>query len=207
MSNTDLNVSDWLDAVENGKFDYVTDYISRGGNINAVNEFGVGALCLAAFHGHNEIVKFLILQGADVNIKSYSNTSYFTSALNIAASFGNVEILKLLIEAGATYCQNLTQLYSYDRIMETPMGQAAYYLKKDVVIFLLEKGNKIGLDQLKVLFKSSINREHPDFIDMREFIQTHQSAIEQRDMLNNIIDKKVDSSIVGVASMMDKIKI
>jgi ankyrin repeat protein len=60
---------------------------------NIVNEDGYSPLILACYKGNNEMTKFLIKNGSDVNFKSAMG-----SALMAATVKGNIEIAKLLLE-------------------------------------------------------------------------------------------------------------
>lgn len=108
-------------------------FIEKGVDINALSDKGLGsetALQHAVYHGHMEIVEFLITKGADVNITKKGCYSALMTAIwaylatleldeidNVRSSTGIVycrntvadrylSIIKLLIENGAdiTYC-------------------------------------------------------------------------------------------------------
>ena len=66
-------------------------------DINACNEHGVTALMRAAQHGHAQIVRALLQNGADANIK---RNDKFT-ALALAAFFGHTEVVRTLMAFGA----------------------------------------------------------------------------------------------------------
>lgn len=61
--------------------------------INSVNKEGYSLLVLATYRGNNEVARFLIENGADVN-----GTSNYGSPLMAAVVKGNAEIAKLLLE-------------------------------------------------------------------------------------------------------------
>lgn len=61
--------------------------------INSVNKEGYSLLMLATYRSNNEVAKFLIENGADVN-----GTSNYGSPLMAAVVKGNTEIAKLLLE-------------------------------------------------------------------------------------------------------------
>lgn len=66
-------------------------------DINACNEHGVTALMRAAQNGHVKIVRALLQNGADANVK---RNDKFT-ALALAAFFGHTEVVRTLMEYGA----------------------------------------------------------------------------------------------------------
>ena len=68
-------------------------------DVNATSEYGVTALSLACNHGHAEVAKLLLDNGADPNIK---DKFYRVGAMGWAISRSRVNIVKLLIEAGVS---------------------------------------------------------------------------------------------------------
>jgi ankyrin repeat protein len=65
--------------------------------ISSQDQYGNTPLHLAAFHGHAEIVKFLIEQGADVNTQN----NFGGTALLLASYSGQEEVVKILIANNA----------------------------------------------------------------------------------------------------------
>lgn len=63
---------------------------------DVINENGFSPLILACYRGNNEVAKFIIIQGADINAKSDMG-----SALMACIVKGNNEIAKLLIAGKA----------------------------------------------------------------------------------------------------------
>lgn len=61
--------------------------------ISSVNKEGYSLLVLATYRGNNEVAKFLIENGAEIN-----GTNNYGSPLMAAVVKGNVEIVKLLLE-------------------------------------------------------------------------------------------------------------
>jgi uncharacterized protein len=55
----------------------------EGADVNAVNNHHMTALFGAAFHGSNDIVRYLVSKGADVNVKDLSGQTPLDKALNI----------------------------------------------------------------------------------------------------------------------------
>ncbi|UOK42457.1 MULTISPECIES: ankyrin repeat domain-containing protein [Flavobacterium] len=62
-------------------------------DINSVNNHGYSLLVLATYRGNNEVARFLIENGADIN-----GTSNYGSPLMSAVVKGNLEIVKVLLE-------------------------------------------------------------------------------------------------------------
>ena len=74
----------------------VIDYlITQGANINATNNFGSGALHLAAEHEQPQLAVKFIKLGLDVNLQNNRGDT----PLHDATSFAHCEIIKVLLEA------------------------------------------------------------------------------------------------------------
>ena len=86
------------DAVRSGDLRAVKEQLAKGVDINGGDrEFGVTALSWAALLNDTEIAKFLIEEGADVNVRSRDGST----PLHSAAFLGRTEIAELLIQKGA----------------------------------------------------------------------------------------------------------
>lgn len=83
-------------AAETGELAALESLLPRV-DVNACNEHGVTALMRAAQNGHVRIVRALLQNGADANIK---RNDKFT-ALALAAFFGHTEVVRTLMEYGA----------------------------------------------------------------------------------------------------------
>ncbi|XP_078425306.1 KN motif and ankyrin repeat domain-containing protein 1a isoform X1 [Cetorhinus maximus] len=83
-----------LAAVENEKDMKIVDELFSQGDVNAkASQAGQTALMLAVSHGRMDMVKALLLCGADVNIQDDEGST----ALMCASEHGHVEIVKLLL--------------------------------------------------------------------------------------------------------------
>jgi len=97
MHVAEINLGELLlEAVRKGKFDKIKVLIAKGANPN-YSEFGVTPLIEASGWGHNDIVMYLIAEGADVNFKAKNNMT----ALMAASMLGHTEVMKTLISNGA----------------------------------------------------------------------------------------------------------
>jgi len=86
-----------IESAKTGNVKKVSELLTAGAEINAVDNQGVTALSWSAFNGHSEIVKTLIEAGADINHKDNDGMT----ALMAAAFKGNLDIVKTLIKAGS----------------------------------------------------------------------------------------------------------
>lgn len=82
-------------AAGEGKLDAVRYLLDEDANVNARETLGHTALAEAAYYGHLEVVKELLLHGADINAVSDDGT-----ALDIAISRKNAAVADLLRHRG-----------------------------------------------------------------------------------------------------------
>jgi len=87
----------WLHvAASFGSLDIVKQLLALGIPINALGgTFDSGALRLAASHGHIDIVAFLIISGAELDVSKPEKNPLFGAIYG-----GHINIVKLLIENG-----------------------------------------------------------------------------------------------------------
>ena len=83
-------------AAENGNLSEVKTLLEKGANVNAMGP-NSGAIHVAAFNGHLEIVQLLLKNKADTNVQD--KQGYYP--LQLAASKGHLAICNSLIKAGA----------------------------------------------------------------------------------------------------------
>ena len=92
-----------IQASEKGNVADAQAVLIDGADINAtevreddgVYVRGITALMMASANGHTEVVKLLLDNGADVNVK---NTDDGVTALFMASANGHTEIVKLLLD-------------------------------------------------------------------------------------------------------------
>ena len=101
------------------------------------DEYNDTALMKAAGQGHIEVVRFLVGQGADLNIRNNQGQN----ALMFAAAGGHLAVVLFLIDSGAN-ASSLSFFYSYEYGPDTPLMWAAYGGHLDVVQVLLPLENR-----------------------------------------------------------------
>jgi len=126
-----------FEACAVGKFDAATLLIFQ--NPEAVNEFsedGFTPLGLACYFGHEDLARFLVLKGADVNLASKNGFNVFPIHSAVAAN--NINITKMLLDAGAypNVCQKAGL---------APLHTAAELGNIELIILLLEHGAEVSL--------------------------------------------------------------
>lgn len=97
--------------------------------IHRFSKDGFTPLGLAAYFGHEEIVRLLIQKGADVNVPA--NNGFNVYPIHSAVSAKNYKISKVLIDAGADV--NVKQRAGF-----TPLHAAAQQGDIELIVLLLE---------------------------------------------------------------------
>jgi ankyrin repeat protein len=131
---SELNI---FDACAVGKFDDVTLLIFKDPQlINSFSVDGFTPLGLACYFGHEDIARFLVLKGAEVNIAS--NNGYNVFPIHSAVAANNFNISKMLLDAGAypNVCQ---------KSGVAPLHTAAQLGNIELIILLLEHGAEVTL--------------------------------------------------------------
>ncbi|MET4080364.1 ankyrin repeat protein [Pedobacter sp. UYP30] len=126
-----------FDACAVGKFEEVTLAIFK--NPGLINEFsadGFTPLGLSCLFNHEQLAKFLLLKGADVNLPSKNGFNVFP--LHSAVAANNYNITQMLLEAGAypNVCQ---------KAGIAPLHTAAQLGNIELIILLLEHGAEVSL--------------------------------------------------------------
>ena len=98
------------------------------------------ALMKAAGQGHIEVVRFLVEQGAHLNIRNRQEQN----ALMFAAAGGHLAVLVFLIDSGADARNPFDLFYDYRAGPQDPLMWAAYNGHLDVVKLLLEHAKLIN---------------------------------------------------------------
>jgi ankyrin repeat protein len=108
---------------------------------NTLNSKEDSVLSVAAYHGHTDMVKFLVQEGkADVNLQL--QTGNYGSALAAACGwYESVEFVKFLVHEGRADVDLLLNEGKYD----SPLAAAAYVGNKETVEFLIGAGAKVNL--------------------------------------------------------------
>ncbi len=87
----------FLCAIHSQNIDAMQYFIDRGADIQAKDNFGIGAISHAAFSNNLDAMKFLLERGVDVNEQDKNGRC----ALYHAASIGNKDAVQLLLKCGA----------------------------------------------------------------------------------------------------------
>lgn len=126
-----------FEACAAGKFDIATLLVFQNpGSINTWSDDGFTPLGLACYFGHEDLARFLVLKGADVNIASKNGFNVFP--IHSAVASNNLNLAKILLDAGAypNVCQ---------KAGVAPLHTAAQLGNIELIILLLEHGAEVGL--------------------------------------------------------------
>ena len=119
-------------AIERGDLEAFKREVKKNININKADEHGTTLLMMAACNKNTDIVRYLLDNGALVNMKEIHMGA---TALHYAIKFGGkLESVKLLLERGAS-CNEKTS------DGETPLMHAIVSHREDIVKVLLEDKN------------------------------------------------------------------
>ncbi|XP_025978632.2 ankyrin repeat domain-containing protein 29 isoform X2 [Dromaius novaehollandiae] len=102
-------------------------------DVDCKDSLGTTALMVAAYYGHIDCVRELVLQGADINLQRESGAT----SLFFAAQQGHNDVVKFLFEFGAS-----TEFKNKDGASATFLAAQGGYL--DVIRLLLSSGAKVN---------------------------------------------------------------
>lgn len=141
-------------AASDGDIDLVKSLISKGANVNSLDEAHRTPIHSAVMQGRREVAEFLIASGADINTKDkwdyrpidvvgtrnrkeilelLAKNGATISTIHIAASVGDLTKVKAFVQEGI----DVNGLYANGR---TPLHFAAQDGQTDIVEFLIAKG-------------------------------------------------------------------
>ncbi|RYP17500.1 hypothetical protein DL765_004464 [Monosporascus sp. GIB2] len=139
LSQTNNNGNNLLAiAAEAGCIRICEALIKRGMQVDMQSGIYGSALAAAVYRGHIETVKFLVQNGADVNMPL--QTGDYGSALAAAAYGGHTETVKFLVQNGADINMPL-QTGDYG----SALTAAAYEGRIEIVKFLIQEGAKVNM--------------------------------------------------------------
>lgn len=119
-------------AAEEGNLPAVGDLIKKDPRLVGARDWDdLTPLHLAAFHGHKEVVEFLLEHGAEVNAR----TTAWVTPLHFAAQIGNREVVELLLAHKA-------KINAVDSKGWTPMNRAQKWGHPEMAEFLKQQGGR-----------------------------------------------------------------
>lgn len=153
----DENMTVLFKAAEWNNIPEVQSLLKKSIDLNYVNSYGDNALNIAIVNNHEEMVRFLLTQGAILN-----NTKTQISPLNLAINFDLIGMAGILIDLGA----NLEVGWCKEEQV-TPLLFAISNLKFKFVKFLINKGANTGFiaPQTKTTLLHEIGSLNPNHRD------------------------------------------
>ena len=128
------SAGDIHDAVKSGDLEKVKILLEKNRELlNKLDKDGMAPLHRAIEAGKNDIARYLIEQGADINLKDKENDS----PLHYVAIVGNLEIAKLLL------ARDVTSVNEGDNHQMTPLHLACERGHLDIITLLLDSGADI----------------------------------------------------------------
>lgn len=127
----------FFEAASVGKFDEVAHQLyQKPDEINDFSEEGFTALGLACYFGQEEVARYLVLKGAEVNLPSQNGFNVFPLHSAVAGNFNG--IAKMLID-------NHAHVNVLQKSGLSPLHSAAQNGNIELIILLLEKGADVNL--------------------------------------------------------------
>jgi ankyrin repeat protein len=122
-----------------GNLRLIRESIESGANVNHSDHDGQTALAIAAYHGYQPIVEYLVRQGANVNTFDRCTLS---TPLALAVRGDNIKTVKCLLENGADV--NLTGSIDGEK-SDTPLSIAAEKGNLAMVQAVISKGADVNI--------------------------------------------------------------
>ncbi|MCC7260712.1 MAG: ankyrin repeat domain-containing protein [Alphaproteobacteria bacterium] len=123
----------FVDAAETDNLTALKSMVKAGKPVDSQGAFQTTALMRAAYHGYDDVVKYLLNAGADPNLTDIGGAT----ALHLATRQGHAGVAKQLIEFGA-------EVDAVDGEGWTPLMRAALTEKPELVDLLVKKGADIN---------------------------------------------------------------
>lgn len=125
------------EAAASGELEQVQAIIENApGIIDDVSDHGFTPLGLATHFGNEDVVRFLLSKGADINIQSQNG--YNVYPLHTAVGSGFENIAKMLVEAGA-------EVNVFQSSRTSPLHLASQNGNIELIILLLEHGASVEI--------------------------------------------------------------
>ncbi|GJL94806.1 MAG: hypothetical protein DHS20C05_12110 [Hyphococcus sp.] len=126
-------------AARFGNIKRIKTFLKSGVNIDSIDGFGMTALAWASARGRNHVVRFLVNQGADINLPSgVADRTPITWSI-ISDDYNTV---KSLANSNADLNRFSTRRNRYGGVIERPISIAALKGNLKVIELLLRKGAK-----------------------------------------------------------------
>ena len=146
-----------FDIARKGTLDQIKEVVREDPKVvDLVNKDGFSPLILACYRGNNEVAKFLIDKGCNVNQKSSMGTPLMAAVVK-----GNMEMIAVLLN-------NKADINGTDENGVTALIYAVQFVNREAVKILLKnKADKTKIDkQGKTAFEYSIFSGNEEIINL-----------------------------------------
>lgn len=172
-------------AAEAGSIKGVESFLARGVDVNAISNCHSTPL-YNAVRANIDMLKFLIDQGADVNVPN--NIGW--TPLHLAAIRSNVDVIQFLIERGA-------DVNAKSIVGRTPLHEAVFSNPNiNVLIRLIEKGADVNAkddDGRKPFHDASFNPNPEIRAIVRFFLQSGVSPETNDEIAKYLIERSAEA--------------
>jgi len=174
-------------AAQRGKIEVVKQLVETGTPVEEKSSRGSTALFVASNYGRLDIVKYLILKGADVDAIG-GDLPYYTggNSLHAASQWGHIDVVKLLLATDIKHDY-------YDPDVGTPYHLAKKGGHKEVAALIKKKGIKIRLaDPIEhMIAGADVNTGKNIAKDCQKCHQMDKTDIENKGLpLWNVVGRK-----------------
>jgi len=163
-----------FDYLYKGDLAGVKKYIENGTDVNFRYDYNITILMAASNAGKIEIVKYLVKNGADINLNDESE--YGGSALFNASAEGHLEIVKYLVDNGA------------DINLQVTTGSTALMMASDdieIVKYLIENGADVNIQNYEgttaLVWASSIKRNELKSLELIKYLIENGADVNLHD--------------------------
>ncbi len=192
----DINEDLWA-AARKGDAKAVKELLAKGADVNAKFRYGATALSYACDRGHLEVVKLLVENGADLNVR---DTFYGASPLSWAASKGHADLVRYLLDKGADAGKDAALRMGisggHTDIVEAALKRGGF--SPEALTAALAQATKAGRAEIVELLKKAGAKEPPkaDFQVDAETLKSYAGVYKAADGPEITLQVK-DGKLVG----------
>lgn len=147
------------------------------------NKSGSTALMISSRYGQQDIVRLLLQNNVNLEIRSRYASGDGGTALQIASRNGHTTVVRMLLDHGANID---TQMFD----KSTPLLEASSYGHKDIVQILLEKGADVNGESPRTALAAACAQGNADIV--RLLISSGADV--------NIFDRRYGTALIGAAT-------
>lgn len=196
---TVINQEAMFESLERGDFDTFKNTLARGADIHGRSNRLWTALHFAAKGSNCEIIKFILDQKVEFNVKDINGQS----PLHVAAEYGQTDIVRFFLS------KKISSIDVVDNYGETPLHIAAQRGHRELVEILLKNNCKINIfnhsgymplhcaalngheDVLRVLLKKEKSVDHSKSFDDKSILHL-ASEHGHTDLVKYLVNLKAD---------------